>query len=167
MNNTPRDSMTRWNTRNSHSLPCPRPCTAACASLTLWCRYVELITCAEFHPQSCNIMIHSNSSGHIKMNDLRQAIHSQFIPLDACCLEFPSSTPVEDLCVSFRVRSLTKLQLENSSSSASRRPARCSPRQGLLRACVSLLHDAASCPTAPFIDGPSLGRCCPHRLCPM
>jgi serine/threonine-protein phosphatase 2A regulatory subunit B len=35
--------------------------------------YVELITCAEFHPISCNIMIHSNSSGHIKMNDLRQA----------------------------------------------------------------------------------------------
>lgn len=45
--------------------------------------YVELITCAEFHPISCNIMIHSNSSGHIKMNDLRQAALA-----DDCTREF-------------------------------------------------------------------------------
>lgn len=35
--------------------------------------YVEVITCAEFHPSHCNLMIHSNSSGQIRMNDLRQS----------------------------------------------------------------------------------------------
>jgi len=46
--------------------------------------YVEVITCAEWHPSHCNILIHSNSSGQIRMNDMRASSKCE----DNCSREF-------------------------------------------------------------------------------
>lgn len=64
----------------------------------------EVITCADFHPQLCNVLIYATSKGVIRMGDLRQSALCEKYAKGTLCL-FPASR--SHLSQSMKIRNLT------------------------------------------------------------